>query len=860
MNDKDIIDLNQCKQLYFLNKINVQSKKELSYALKVAIGESIKNKKYDIAFLNSLLDDSLFISEDAKKEEINVLSKKLERYMNFLNSRTIEMHNISREIVVNGVPIVIKADLVIKHCHFIEIVKIKRTAPKLSMKARIAENLPKNNMELYLLWLLGEELIKEKYNDCDKVVSSFHHLSAKEDKNNMVNSVFFPEQIISSSWFSEEVKEKLQNLVGLKPMQEKIIEEKKECQTCRYKNICFYKRPQAIELKKIKKLTDYDKIKLTPSQHSAVMFEKGITRINAGAGSGKTTVVAIRVTELINRGYKPEDILLITFTNKGTEEMREKIKYWLEKEKINIDINRFNIMTFNSWGKNIIEENYAALGFTEIPTLIDKVAKYDIIFQLLKNKPNMEGYNYKNPLINFRYSKGVIIEIDNAFDYIKGHYIVRLSDFKKEYTRISNHEEIYNMYLEYMQILKKENYIEYQDQVNLVVKFIEEIPELLEKYNYKHLIIDEYQDSDKMQLDLILFLSNQPAFKSLMVVGDDSQSIYGFRNTSQEIILNFHQYFEKVKDINMVDNFRSTEQIVDLANAINDLNENRIKKDLKSNKKQGKEPLLAIFNNLYSEYLYIVDDIEKRIKNFEKPENIAVIARTKSELFQIAEMLKILNVPYVIDVPEPLLNNVNIHIIKNLGQFIIDNNNDLGLLEYLAITKDLSEMSIEDIKELVANEKTKFAIEKELLGKEPMDWFFNKANLIDDKDFKKFIDMLKEKNFNSMNELTNYLEKFILYEDKKTIEKPIDKFSAVTLTTAHTSKGKEFDIVYNTINKYDKDNIDEERRLLFVSITRAKKELIITYQSRDKTLCFKENVFANEIAKTKKAEIFIASH
>lgn len=844
---KSILELSHCTRKAFFRSIGTNTK-GLSYYLSIAMKEAIKSKDYTVSFLDKYLDDSLFVSKEAKAAEMELLSTQIKRYLEYLSGMKIVKENYSEKVNLNGVEVQINADLVILHNNSIEVIKIVRTAPVLTLKAREPKNNPQNNLEMYLMSLLRESLIKELSLDEDTpLFVSFHHLKSKQDKGDNFDIHFSPKnQTVSivSSAFSNEVKLLANDTVVTKPTLAP-VSECESCDSCQYKNICFYKRPQN-DLEKIKRKKKVEgEIKLTSSQHEAIMFEEGIVRINAGAGSGKTTVVAIRVTELIGRGYKPEDILLVTFTNKGAEEMREKIEFWLKKENVKIPKNsKFNITTFNGWGDLIVSENYKEMGYTDKPRLIEKVEKYDIIFELLSNHPIMEGYNYKNPLMNFRYSKGVVVKVDKAFDYIKGHFITSVESFKNEYKDITNHEDIYNLYLQYNAKLKEQNLLEYQDQVNLVVKLIDENPSCLEKHNYTHLIIDEYQDSDQMQLDLIMFLSSQSKFKSLMIVGDDSQSIFGFRNTTQEMILNFHLYFNDVIDIKMVDNFRSTRQIIELANEINSLNKNKIEKELKASGKEGLEPSITKHESQEDEHTWIANSIGGLVKTT-KPEEIAVIARTKYELLDIAEKLKERGIPFVVDVPEPLLSNTNIHIAEGLARFFVDNECDKGVLEYLfAIDEGLNSSSLEEIKVALASEKASISIEDKLLSANTLELFFSKLEKIKDNDFQKFLTELREKNFKTINQVAEYLRKFIMYEDSKTVERVSEKYRAVTLTTAHTSKGKEYPIVFNTISKYSPGNdIEEERRLLFVSVTRAKDLLYITYHENPKN----RNILASEL-------------
>ena len=857
----DLIQKENCNRRYYFDSLGITTIKDKNYYLSIAIKKAVKEGDSSINFIDSLLDDKYF-TPLSKKHEVELLSNQLDRYFRYLKANKAKKisNEVTQDINIKGKLVTVSCDLILEYpeSEYVEIVKLKRSEPKLSYAARKSMNKPENSLELFLLYLLGKYLYPNK-----KVAASFHHMASKNDKNGFLLEYESKRgyNLISRD---ENTKEGYMTIDNV----ERLIEDNSKdttldtnnCQICSYKNICNYKKPQELELQK---LTHINKAKniftLTKTQHSAINFEDGIVRINAGAGSGKTTIIALRVVELIDRGYEPEDILLITFTNKGAQEMKEKISYWLKEEGIEIDENRFNITTFNSWGDKVIKDNYKLLGFTEIPRLIEKVEKYDILFDILSKHKELEGCDYKNPLLNFRYSKGVVVQLENIFNYMKVCFVT-LPEQLKDAVSEENIDEVLAMYKEYNNILKKKNLIEYQDQINLIMGFIDEEHEALDAYNYKHLIIDEFQDSDKMQMDLIVYLTNKSKFKSLMIVGDDSQSIYAFRNTSQENILSFHKYFKDVKDINMVENFRSTPEIIALANSLDKLNKKRIDKKLISGLPSGKIPLLKTFINSSDEYEFISSKIKELLKN-RNPEDIAVIARTKMELFDLEEYLKELNIPYVIDVPEPLLNDSNIHIAKSLLQFLQNTDITQGLLEYLYIVNNkFKGLTKEEITTLI-NDTADEIKDEILLAEEDIrvKKFFKMLEIIDDDVFQKFLEDIKMREF-TFPELYDYLTKFITYEDNKTLDKDNNRYRAITLTTAHTSKGKEFDVVFVTLSKFKADSnedkdIDEERRVVYVSITRAKEELFITSTKISIQQHKLDNRFVDEIRETNKVSI-----
>lgn len=852
---RDITNLERCERKYQLENLITTRKNKYFYKI-VGIRKIVKEALLlqGEAFTNFIKRESIkekldeFIPDDtflplAKMETIEEKTTELIRYLNFLHANSYEVlrTNIAQDIVISGEIITVSADFILNSPNGIEVVKIKRRAPEMSYRARVFENKPENNLELFLMSLLGSQIYPN-----ENIVSSFHHMKNKDDGK--IDGLDYESKkgknIISYSFKEEEVENNVERIVQLiKVSKGDIFEkdyQKNKCNSCPYVNTCDYTKPSKVELEELEELAKAPiDFKLTDAQRRAVLFRNGVARINAGAGSGKTTVVALRVVELILDGCDPSEIFLTTFTNKGALEMKEKIAFWLNKEGIEIDVSKLNITTFNAWGDRMIAEHYKKLGFTEPPTLIDKVEKYDILFKIIKSQPRLESFNYKNPILNFRYAKGIVPELDNLFGYIKA-YDANSKEALATKCESNEIDIILEMYKIYNSILRERNLIEYQDQINLISELIKQGGSLLNRENYKHVIIDEYQDSDFMQVELISFLSKQPNFQSLMVVGDDAQAIFGFRNTSQKNIIEFHKIFEDVEDINIIDNFRSTPEIIELANAINDLNKEKIDKTLISGNPSGNLPTMIYFDDNNVEHKFIAKKSEELLKDSWNPEDIAVIARTKYELFNIANQLQELELPYIIDVPEPLLNNSNIHIAKSLISSLDNIETNQGIFEYLyALSNGFEGLSKEEMETLLYEETKalKDIFEEvgeenhELLDEIKEDLFYNILSLIDDSVLNEFLEDLKVKNLR-FHDLKRYIYKFIEYEDGKTVEVNDKRYRGIVLTTAHSSKGKEYPVVFNTISKYTPDRsieaIEEERRLLFVSVTRAKSELFIT--------------------------------
>ena len=872
----DVLSIEKCEKRGYFESLGFGYSKGKSYQIAIALKEFLGELLFDkfdeveaLKFFKEKVDLSLFPSQDSKNDELSILVKQLKRYIAFesLKNRKVLLKNYSTELKIGEVNITVSADFIFDNGENIEVVKFKRSEPSLSYRGQKFETKPQYSMELYLLSELGKSIYPDR-----EILASLYHLKSKDDTSKEMITYFEVKKgknIISHNFNEEDSKfmeERLATLVNTKlSINGKETCNESLCESCSFKNVCKYERPQnKLELEVVEKVKKAGELKLTMPQHDAIMFEEGIARINAGAGSGKTTVVALRVVELIKNGCKPSDILLVTFTNKGAQEMRDKISYWLSKFKVkNVEVSKMHIMTFNSWGEMVIKRKYQLLGFTNEPQLADKVQRYDIIFKLLNEFDRLEGSDYKNPLIDFPNAKGVVVEVDEYFDCIKANYISTAQGVcDKLKLTPSKAEAVFKMYNRFNELLLENNLLQYQDQINYLIQLMDEYPEELEEFAYKHIIIDEYQDTDKIQFDIIAFLTGLSKFKSLMVVGDDSQSIFSFRNTSAENILKFHEYFEDVKDVFLVDNFRSTPEIIATANALNDLNINKIDKKLISRQaSNGIRPKLWKHSTPDEEYLNIAKIAKSCIEDGVNPENIAVIARTKSELYKIESYLKNEGIPYIMDIAEPLLNNSNLHILVSFADFFENEYLDYGLFEYLYVFKEeeIKNMSNEEIIALVNKYKGSFLPKLQALEteEEKLNFFFDIVKSIAKNDItmEAFLTELKEKNFPSLNDLLDYLRKIVAYKDEKSVNRDDLTYRAVVLTTAHTSKGKEFDVVINTIDRYkyergmSLEEIEEERRLLFVSITRAKKELYITYHTNQDRVKIKNTYcnFVNEL-------------
>lgn len=944
-------NIQQCKFKAYIAQFNFKTLNNKSLMIKKVYKDILQGYSFINLSKNDLkniiedkLEEKFFLTKQEKELEVITILNNLLRYIEYeknLNRRILHK-KICGSVKIKNIEIELNADMAFENANSIEIVKYKVGATTLSYKARTEKNLPENNIELFLLKKLGEKI----YSKFKKpIVASFYHFKGKnEDKD--VYKQFLEDRLPLETRINElkEQKEFVTNKKELKALDKQIKQigdvlffnnsegnniitfdydkdlsdeileltntkldfnsercQSYDCDICSYSTLCNYKYIDIENESKLEIVKELKKssgeMKLTDAQKQVVDIEEGNYRINAVPGSGKSSSVVMRTIELFKKGYKPKDILMITFTNKGAEELKEKISYWLNFYKIKgIKVNDLNIFTFNSFGENIISKEWSKLEFTQEPQLATTIDIMDTIKELLIEYNKIKWLNYKNPLMNYPNAKGAFIQLIIYFNSIKSfNYTVdKLAEklLKKENGSIEDLKIkanlIFELYNKFNFILKEKNLLQYEDQILYLIQLLEKYPKLINQYGFKHIIVDEYQDTDFSQVNLLHLLKQYKRYKSLMVVGDNSQAIYGFRNTTPENILNFDKEFENVKDIFLLDNFRSTPEICNVINQLDELNNNRIDKKVISKREPGKIPELLEFETNEDEYKYVVDLIQEKIEKEVPMNEICYIARTKKELLELQKLLNEKNIPNIVEASELYLDNTNVQCIVNLANFFKNAEQDYYLMEYLSIiNKDFNDLTTEEINKQVAaikeslissfklkiedNEndillKDEDQVENKLSEEDKINNFYSLLNPIAEIDqvANSFIEKLKSKTFHTFNEFLSYLYKIVLYNDNAAIEKDDKKYNAVTLVTAHSSKGKEWDIVINSINNYKYENIsndlellEEERRLLFVSLSRAKNELYITYNTNENKIKNRGKycLFADELEGVKKIEL-----
>lgn len=719
----------------------------------------------------------------------------------------------------------------------LEAVSYAYKAPETSVRSRV--NNPKDSVKLLLLQLAGEALAKKMNLTGVTVFGCIYYMKSSVDKATDLSPDF--ESIISSNigayhFDPIEVRDMEAKYKDVEPSVKEEAHNARDCKNCLHDDLChveFCKR----KLSKVedKVLKPIDKIRMTSSQRQLVDFSSGICRTDAVAGSGKTTVITLRTLRLLEDGVDPNRILMITFTDKAANEMRERLAAYQKGKTlsgVNFGVDKVTIETFNSWGNNILTQHFDKLGFTKQPQLIDDVQKKDIILDLLDHHRNLP-LDYRNPFMMTINVKGCVLALAQILDALKASHAETEQDVKEVVGPKFDPclAELLNIYKEYNAQLVQRNLIDYEDQLRLILQ--------LEQYGvfktlpYEHIVVDEFQDSNPNQIDLISRIVKQaPHFKSLVVVGDNMQAIYGFRNASPENLVNFDKLFPGVVDIQLEDNFRSQQPIISMANRILE-KESAMKKAIIAHRQEtGLNPVLRKVEKADDEIELYVKQCQKLIRDGNEPASIAVLCRTKGELVKIQEAMSAAGVPTMLRVPEIVGDAPYVKAIIALAAFFKDPDN---MLDLALFAKSLGQDPYNTALLEQSKQKLLDGLAQKTTEPEKIAYFFDLCqDAAEDYVAADFLEELRDKQFDTFFGLISYCVKYRDYGTKEPHPTKNEEANAVSLITIHSAKGLEWPTVLLSLRKFRYDA--EEKRILYVAVTRAKEKLLITYTDKQELL------------------------
>lgn len=599
---------------------------------------------------------------------------------------------------------------------------------------------------------------------------------------------------------------------------------------------------------------------LNKEQIEAVKTIDGPVLVMAGAGSGKTKVLTTRIAYLIEEGIPSYNILAITFTNKAAAEMRDRVSNLIG------DVSSF-IGTFHSLGVRIIRENHDILGLPNNFTIIDSDDTNTIIKKLLKEM-NLDSKQYSPSYVR------------NRISFIKNQMLT-----DGELDRLFNtpmDKVVVEVYHRYNNKLKTSASVDFDDLLLLPVNLFKERKDILEYYQdkYRYILIDEYQDTNPVQYKLSVMLSNK--YKNIFVVGDMNQSIYAFRQADFRNISNFEKDFKGAKVIKLEHNYRSTNNILSAANEV--IKHNTERKDLKLFSDNGdgvKIKYMRAYDEKH-EIALVIDEIKHLLSEGYKNEDIAILYRTNAQSRAIEDVFLSKGIPYKVFGSYYFYNRKEIKDLISYLRLIYNPHDEISLRRVINTPKrGIGESAISSIEERAKQQNISMfdALEtrKELEFKEVIEDLIKRSEslslteLIDEvlersgmkkelESSKALEDEIRLENLMEVKSITasfeertgsanlgDFLEEVSLIAD---ISNHTEDGDVVTLMTLHSAKGLEFPVVFlvgmeeglfpHNMSLME-NNLEEERRLCYVGITRAKERLYLTNAKR-RMLYGKENM------------------
>lgn len=603
---------------------------------------------------------------------------------------------------------------------------------------------------------------------------------------------------------------------------------------------------------------------LNERQREAVLYNDGPLLIIAGAGAGKTKTLTTKIAYLIEKkNVAPENILAITFTNKAAKEMKDRLF-----KTIGQTAKYLEVSTFHSFGLKLLRENYDALGYDKNFVIMDSDDSLTVVKKIIKDI----GYDPK--IYNPRAIRNKISSCKNEMTTPEAYERYAASDFEKV---------VQEVYAKYEKKLQRNNSVDFDDLLLLPIELFKKNPDILNKYQdlYQYILIDEYQDTNEAQYILTKMLSAKN--RKITCVGDDSQSIYSFRGANYKNILNFEKDYKDAKIILLEQNYRSTSNILDAANQVIKNNKMRKDKNLWTSRGIGEKIKYYRAYNERDEAQYVIRKIKELTNRNVEYKDIAVLYRTNAQSRVLEEEMLKENLPYrvigsfyfysrkeikdliaylrlihnskdnvsllrVINTPK---RGIGLKTIENLtiqadamGVSIYEAISSGKELEFKNLIEKLKEMSKDlTLTELIDKVLDASGMKKELEDEKTLEAEVRLENL---EEFKSITKTFEERE--GLISLEDFLLEISLISD---VEEYKDDPNRISLMTVHSVKGLEFDHVFVVgmeegifphINSLmDNSELEEERRLCYVAITRAKDDLHLV-NARRRTLFGKEQI------------------
>lgn len=590
---------------------------------------------------------------------------------------------------------------------------------------------------------------------------------------------------------------------------------------------------------------------LNEKQREAVLYTEGPLLIVAGAGAGKTKTITHRIIHLIHKGVNPSSILAVTFTNKAAKEMRDRVLTMLNEQKHGAQGGGIPLVsTFHSLGVYILKENSHLIGLNKYFTIVDENDALSIIKSIMKDKDIDPKQNEPRKIKSvISRSKGDFITVDNFRANVKSSF----------------QSIVASIWREYDERLKKEKSLDFDDLLLESVLLLKKYPEVKQRYQerFKYLHIDEYQDTNEVQYEFALLLTGKE--ENICVVGDTDQNIYSWRGANIKNMLHFEKDFPNAKIVMLEQNYRSTKNIIEAANSVIEKNQYRVPKILFTDNIKGEEITICEAFDEQSEASFVAEKIDEILKEND-PEEIAILYRANFQSRVLEEALLNKQIPYQV-----------------LGVKFFERKEIKDLLSYLRLA--FNKESLSDIKRVInvptrgigkvtltkilSNQVSELPMKAQVKIKEFYELIDNIREytenhkpsesiryIIEESGLKKELihgTQDEQERLENMMELVTLAIKYDSLPDTLGIEKLLEdaalssdqdtlmhKSKGVRLMTVHAAKGLEFKYVFVTGMEQDlfphikegnnkNEDREEERRLFYVALTRAREKLFLTY-------------------------------
>jgi len=609
---------------------------------------------------------------------------------------------------------------------------------------------------------------------------------------------------------------------------------KDSCYGCRWATIC---KTPLLPLQEEKAEKEVEKTYHMPSftkeQLQVIHHNKGALRVCAGPGSGKTATLIGRIRYLVEEcKVHPQFILVVTFTNEAAQELKNRCLSFLEESNLP------KIATLNSFCYGILRENQDLLE-KELKILSTR-EKMRIVQNIESVTPPLTGFKYGQKYGDTGLYKTLCNRLDKYFEL--GEFA-----FFQKYPEIGN--DFKTFAARYQEVIESHDYITFDEQISMCNQLFADYPEVLNIYSsiYQYVMVDEYQDVNDAQVSMLYSVASHG---NIVVVGDDDQSIYGFRGASASFMIHFPDYFPDAKTVIFKDNFRSTKKLVDVAQKLISNNAERISKDIRSGK--GVEGVLpVVIPSMDAEAIDTL--ITNLVSEGYRYEDIAILSTKNAPLEDLHSSLQ---APTVL-AKSYLREDGFFVFVRSVLQLHEDMGNDKAFLQYMTLmgladkvykkqgmtlyeaileTYQLTDFRLEPVGMMGSPLEKAFSVLSDvftLLDKKPDMYVFLTAckHMIDwhySDSLEVLTEQLEKQGVTTLNELLTFMNYFVDFQDETRVE--VDNNGKVTLITCHDAKGKEYPVV---LIRNDFSSFSEEvRRVFYVAVTRAKEKL---YMLQEKT-------------------------